>query len=86
MRTSCYKRKYEDGHLIYIYNYRFKKLKNEPNDCHLNECFCDVNNNNNNIKEWALSITSLWKIATGQKLKPSRLKTLKHLFKTFWKL
>ena len=24
LRTSCYKRKYEDGHLIYICNYRFK--------------------------------------------------------------
>ena len=44
------------------------------------------NNNNNYVKEWALSITSLWKIATGHKLKPSRLKTLKNLFKTFWKL
>ena len=30
------------------------------------------------IKEWALSITSLWKIATGQKLKPNFLKTLKN--------
>ena len=28
----------------------------------------------------------LWKITTGQKLEPSRLKILKNLFKTFWKL